>query len=197
VGTGDGRFAYNSARRNPGKLFIGIDANRHPLQKISERTQRKASRGGLPNVLFLQAAVENIPPELEGVASEIYINFPWGSLLRAVAVGDETILRNLRQICSRAALLQIVIGIDVERDRFEIDRLALPSLDVDHFRLVLPTRYVRAGFQLLKTEAPAGASLSELQTSWAKRLEAGRKRSFFRILARAAEVCDLIQRDDK
>ena len=54
VGTGDGLFVYNSARRNPDRLFIGIDANSRPLQKISERIHRKPAKGGLPNVLFLQ-----------------------------------------------------------------------------------------------------------------------------------------------
>lgn len=82
VATGDGLFVYNSARRNPQTLFIGVDANSRPLQKISERIHRKPAKGGLPNVLFLQSAVETLPSELDKTANEVHVNFPWGSLLR-------------------------------------------------------------------------------------------------------------------
>ena len=58
IGTGDGFFVYNSARQNPKKFYIGIDANSRPLEKISEKIHRRASKGGLPNVLFIQSAVE-------------------------------------------------------------------------------------------------------------------------------------------
>ena len=30
IGTGDGRFVYQSARRNPNKFYIGIDPNTRP-----------------------------------------------------------------------------------------------------------------------------------------------------------------------
>ena len=39
-------------------------------------------------MLFIQAAVEDLPPELDGVADEVHVHFPWGSLLRAVATGE-------------------------------------------------------------------------------------------------------------
>jgi 16S rRNA (adenine(1408)-N(1))-methyltransferase len=62
---------YNCARKEPQKLFIGLDANRRPLQKISERIHRRPAKGGLSNVLFLQAAVEGLPSELDGMANEV------------------------------------------------------------------------------------------------------------------------------
>ncbi|MGH9881869.1 MAG: methyltransferase domain-containing protein, partial [Pyrinomonadaceae bacterium] len=92
IGTGDGLFVYQCARQNPRKFFIGIDANPRPLEKISERIHRKPAKGGLPNVLFLQAAVEELPSELYGVADEVHIHFPWGSLLRALMLGEYEVL---------------------------------------------------------------------------------------------------------
>jgi 16S rRNA (adenine(1408)-N(1))-methyltransferase len=71
MGTGDGFFVYHSARRNPRKFYIGIDANPRPLEKVSEKVHRRAAKGGLPNVLFVQAAVEDLPLELDGVADEV------------------------------------------------------------------------------------------------------------------------------
>ncbi len=90
LGTGDGRFVYQSARRNPHKFYIGIDAEARALEKISEKIHRKPQKGGLRNVMFVQAAVEDLPSELDGVADELHIHFPWGSLLGAVASGDQS-----------------------------------------------------------------------------------------------------------
>jgi len=172
---------------NSQNFFIGIDANSRPLEKISEKIYRKLARGGLPNALFVLSAVENLPAELEGIANEIQVNFPWGSLLRAVAGGDEIVLRNLRQLCATDALLTVIIGLDLERDRSELDRLALPSLDLDYLKLELPAKYPRAGFAIVGTETLTGTRLLELKTTWARRLKAGHHRSFIRILARAVE----------
>ncbi len=126
IGTGDGLFVYQSARENPQKFYIGIDANTRPLEKVSEKVHRKPAKGGLPNVLFLQAAVEDLPEELNGVADEVHIHFPWGSLLQAVVGGDREVIQNVRRICSSGALLEVVIGLEPERDRTEIARLGLP-----------------------------------------------------------------------
>src|SRR5262245_25665122 len=79
IGTGDGLFVYQSAKRNPDKFYIGIDASAAALEKISEKIHRKPAKGGLPNVLFIQASVEDLPSELDGAADEIHIHFPWGS----------------------------------------------------------------------------------------------------------------------
>ena len=185
VGTGDGLFVYNCARKEPQKLFIGIDANRRPLQKISERIHRRPAKGGLPNVLFLEAAVEALPYELDGTASEVHVNFPWGSLLRGVAKGDLLILGNLRHMCKADAFLKVLIGIDFERDGSEVDRLGLTDLDTDYIDSVLVKVYRNAGFDLVETENIAPSNQPEFQTSWARRLRMSSHRSFIRIVARA------------
>jgi len=187
VGTGDGLFAYNYARRDLQSFLIGIDANRRPLQKISERIHRRPSKGGLPNILFVQSAVEALPSELDAVANEIYINFPWGSLLRAVASGEESVFTNLARVCSSNARLKIFLGLDVERDRAEIGRLALPSLTDDYVSTTLVRKYRNAGFEIIETERLPSCSLPEMQTSWARRLQGSSTRSFFRIMAQAKD----------
>ena len=128
IGTGDGRFVSVAARKNPAKFFIGIDPNVKPLEKPSMKTTRKPGKGGLSNALFVQAPIEELPEELDGIADEIHIHFPWGSLLRAVGLGQKDVLDSLRRICASECLVEIVIGIDEERDRSEIERLELPKL---------------------------------------------------------------------
>jgi len=165
IGTGDGRFVYNSARQNPNKFFIGIDANTKPLEKISMKATRKSAKGGLPNVLFINAAVENLPEELNAAADEIHIHFPWSSLLRAVVLGDESVLNSLRRICAPECLLEIVIGIDEERDKSEIERLELPRLSSDYLSNILIPKYEMTGFELLRNGVLDSFDWSKLETS--------------------------------
>ena len=184
VGTGDGLFLYDCARHDSQTFFIGIDANRRALEKVSHKIYRKPAKGGLPNLLFLQASAESLPDELTGKASEVHVNFPWGRLLGAVATGNDTILRNLRALCAPDACLKVLIGLDAERDRSEIERLALPPLSIHYVNAFLVTKYRNAAFEIVETENLPPSSLRELHTSWARRLQ-GSNRSFMRITARA------------
>jgi 16S rRNA (adenine(1408)-N(1))-methyltransferase len=176
IGTGDGRYVSTAARANPNKFFIGIDANVKPLEKPSMKATRKPAKGGLPNAMFVQAAVEDLPDELDGVADEIHIHFPWGSLLHAVASGDEDVLRSLYRIAATECLLEIVIGFDPERDRGEFERLGLPDLTLEHFDRVAIPRYEGIGFRYLECGFLEQERWSSLETSWAKRLGTGRAR---------------------
>ena len=185
IGTGDGRFVYQSARLNPNKLHIGIDPNARPLEKISEKIHRKPAKGGAPNVLFIQAAVEDLPDELNGVADEVHVHFPWGSLLRAVATGDVAMLRNLRRVCSQGALLEVVIGLDPMRDQTEIDRLGLTPLSIEFIDRQLSPTYRDAGFEMMERGILAASEWPEFNTSWAKRLHGNEQRSITYLIARA------------
>ncbi len=187
IGTGDGRFVYRSALANPNKFYIGIDANTKPLEKISMKaTRRKPSKGGLPNVLFVQAAIENLPEELNAAADEIHIHFPWGSLLSAVVTGKESVLSSLRRICAPECLVEIVIGIDQERDKSEIERLELPQLSSDYLENVLIPKYQAAGFEIIDKGILLPADWSKLETSWARKLQGGSNRQVIYLIFQAS-----------
>lgn len=171
IGTGDGRFVAALARANPNKFYIGIDANAAPLEKISMKATRKPAKGGLPNALFVQAAIENLPEELNESADEIHIHFPWGSLLRAVVLGDESVLDSLRRISAPECLLEIIIGIDEERDKSEIERLELPQISSEYLENTLIPKYKAAGFDILEKGILDFAAWSKLETSWARKLQ--------------------------
>ncbi|HEX7997454.1 MAG TPA: methyltransferase domain-containing protein [Pyrinomonadaceae bacterium] len=185
IGTGDGRFVYQSARENQAKFYIGIDPSTKALEKISEKIYRKPAKGGLPNVLFVQAAIESLPEELDGVADEIHIHFPWGSLLRAVLSADSGVLCNLRRICAPGCMLEIIIGLDPARDRAEIERLSLPALSQEYLETVLTPQYRAAGFDVLEKGVLPQADWSKLQTSWARRLQGNTEREVVYLIARA------------
>jgi len=186
IGTGDGRFVSTHARANPNVFYIGIDANVKPLVKPSMKATRKPARGGLPNAMFVQAAVEDLPEELNGVADRIHINFPWGSLLRAIATGDRDILQSLRRIAAPDCLLEIMIGLDPKRDKTEIERLRLPDLTSVYVHSKLISQFEIAGFDLVESRHLDRSEWSRIETSWAKKLSSSDSRSVLLFLLRAS-----------
>jgi 16S rRNA (adenine(1408)-N(1))-methyltransferase len=187
LGTGDGLFVYQCARANPDKLYVGIDANARQLDKISEKLHRNPRKGGAPNALFVRAAAEALPSELDGMADEVYVNLPWGSLLRGVAIADAGVLSGIRRISRSQALLKIIIAHDPVRDRLELDRLQIPPLSVNYLQDFVAPRYEQLGFKPLTISELAYEEWNKISTSWAKRL---RSRSTRRVFELVFRVCD-------
>lgn len=185
LGTGDGRFVSAQAREHPDKFFIGIDANVKPLEKPSMKATRKPSKGGLPNAMFVQAAVEDLPEELHGIANEIHVHFPWGSLLRGVVLGEPEVLGPIRRLAADGCLLEVITGIDPERDRTEVERLGIPELNDDYLVRSLTTRFEDAGFAAVEIRRLGPDEWRQLETSWARRLHGG-TREVVAMLFRAA-----------
>ena len=185
IGTGDGRFVSAMAKRDPNKFFIGIDANVKPLEKPSMKATRKANKGGLSNVMFVQAAVEDLPKEFDGVADEIHIHFPWGSLLRAVANSESDVLQALRRVAAPECQLEIVIGIDPERDRAELARLGIENISDEYLRRVMAEKYAKAGFAVKEHGELERSKWSAFETSWARKLQSNSNRRVFFLIGRA------------
>src|SRR5687767_2052750 len=141
------------------------------------KATRKPAKGGLPNAMFVQAAVEDLPAEFDGIADEIHIHFPWGSLLKAVATGEAKIIESLRRIAAPACLLEIIIGIDPVRDRTELDRLEIPDLTPVLLHSFLVPKYSAAGFKVLECRRLERTEWPKLETSWARKLSGNDMRS--------------------
>jgi 16S rRNA (adenine(1408)-N(1))-methyltransferase len=100
LGTGDGRYAWEMARAHPDWLTIGLDSCREGLRDRS----RKAPPGG--NALFVIANALALPPGLAGLATQVAVNFPWGSLLLGLLDGDPALLDGLRAVARPGAILE-------------------------------------------------------------------------------------------
>ena len=149
------------------------------------KATRNPSKGGLPNVRFVQAAIEDLPDELNSCANEIHIHFPWGSLLKAVASGEHNALTSLRRIAAEDCLLEIIVGVDPIRDKTEIERLGIPVLSSRYINDVLNKEYERAGFKMLENGTLGRDAWSRIETSWAKRLSVNEKREVIYLLFEA------------
>ena len=131
--------------------------------------------------MFVQAAVEDLPDEFAGLASEIHINFPWGSLLGAVCTGDAIVLASLRKVLATAETLTITVGIDPSRDRAELERLGIPPLDPEYIRTSLVPRYETAGLYCDEFRGLHESEWSHIESSWARKLGGNDNRRVFRL----------------
>jgi 16S rRNA (adenine(1408)-N(1))-methyltransferase len=111
LGTGDGRAALALAQAEPTTLVIGVDADAASMAETSRRAARSAARDGRPNLLFVAAAAESPPVELIGLADEVRILFPWGSLLRGVLGHDDRIARGIAALARPGATVTATISV--------------------------------------------------------------------------------------
>lgn len=185
MGTGDGAYAYQLAKNQPGTLVIGTDSNADNLRENSHKAARKPSKGGLSNILFGQLALEQAPGELEGIADSLSVLLPWGSLLQAVAQPKVDSLARLRCLCKTNADLLVVFGYSRAADPSMVEELNLPLLIDEWIHGLLVRSYMEAGFKVRARWASA-KEIQELPTTWAKKLAfSGKNRLFVKVEGRA------------
>ena len=119
------------------RLVVGVDASAAGMAEASRRAARRTERGGLPNALFVVAAAEALPHELDGLADRVTVHFPWGSLLRGLLAADPAILDGLVRVMRPGATLSMLVS-STARDRGAgvepLDEHALAALAVDYGR---------------------------------------------------------------
>jgi 16S rRNA (adenine(1408)-N(1))-methyltransferase len=161
LGTGDGRFVLHHAGQDPAALVIGIDADAASMVEGS----RKAARGNLPNALFLVAAVEDLPHELDGLADDVRVHFPWASLLRGIVTVDEAIMEPIVRLCAPGASVTVLLSV-VERDHI------VAPLDPE----ALSAGFSCLGLRPVEVREASSTEIAASRSSWAKRLRAGLRR---------------------
>ncbi|MBA2382109.1 MAG: hypothetical protein H0V73_08365 [Chloroflexi bacterium] len=146
------------------------------MAEASLRAGRPTARGGLPNAQFVVAAAERPPAALHGIAAEVTILFPWGSLLRgALALDDaRAAAAGIALLVTPGGRIGALVSID-PRDRLDIAPLTIADCER------LACRWARVGLTLTGF-APAGdAVIRASGSSWARRLGAGRDRAVWAI----------------
>jgi 16S rRNA (adenine(1408)-N(1))-methyltransferase len=143
------------AREHPTWFCLAIDASADAMRRISLRAGRKPSRGGAPNVRFVRAAVEALPRALDGIADEVTVYYPWGSLRRALIEPHPESLRRITRLGRSGASFRARVN-DLDCAAGLAQRLR--------------DEYADAGITLISC-APVS---EQTRTSWGRRLGSGR-----------------------
>lgn len=157
IGTGDGRFVQHVAHTDPNCFVIGVDACRENLHKVSRRAPE--------NALFIIANAQVLPPELHGLAAQVTINFPWGSLLAGLLANDPALLAGLVTVTRPGA------GVDV---RLNVGALAEAGWSLEEGGKRVRDVLAVNGFDVRASSSLTALELRAFPTTWAKRLAFGR-----------------------
>ncbi len=168
---------FEAARSNSDTLFVAVD----PVADQMAVAARKAVRQRLANVLFVQAAVGRLPPELDGLADRITINFPWGSLLKALAVPDAALLSAIARLGRPGAALTALINVSVFDDAAYCARQGLPCPPV--FADGETTRWTYGQSGLDVTRIVQDAEVLPVRTTWGRKLTRGTRRRVLQLEA--------------
>lgn len=184
IGTGDGKHPLQLAKRHPDRLVIGLDAAKDNLRRSAAKASDNPKRGGLPNLIYVWAAAEQLPVELHGI-TEVHVLMPWGSLLRGVLGSDPAMLRGIAALCEPDARFLVTLNLHAWRPPVpEVGEHAEPT--PDSAETGLGPAWRAAGWQLDTAEYLDAAGIEALATSWTKRL--GSSRSELDVLALTGTV---------
>lgn len=157
LGTGDGRYVRTVALRHPERFVIGVDACRENLRAVSRDT--------LPNALYLIANGLALPYELDGRATRLTINFPWGSLLAGLLDADSGLPLRLTMVVRQGATVEL---------RLNAGALAEAGFALDVGARRVQRALAAVGFTVREPQPLGPAELRALPSTWAHRLAFGR-----------------------
>lgn len=157
LGTGDGRYVHSLAERFPDDFIIGVDSCRENLHEYS--------RIKLPNMLFLISNAQNLPCELNRLVSHVTINFPWGSLLESLLIGDE------RLMCGLDSIARPNTTIDIRLNGGAMSEAGM-ALETGAAQVQETMR--SAGWQVSDPAWMKACELQDFPSTWSRRIVHGR-----------------------
>ena len=179
VGAGDGRFVYESARRDAKRFYIAIDPDATALGEYAFRAARKPARGGIANAAFVVAAVEQLPPELLALAGLVRVNFPWGSLLRGLLEPQPATLSAVASLALPDGAFEFVLSYDPTQDTGAFAGERLPAPDEPYIDQRLIPAYATAGLDVEEQRRLGREEALAIPSTWGRRLLHGRRRDVF------------------
>jgi 16S rRNA (adenine(1408)-N(1))-methyltransferase len=174
VGTGDGRFAYFLASADPDVLVIGMDALAENMGERAATAARKPPKGGRPNLLYVHAAIEALPAELEHVADEVHVLLPWGVLLEGIVLARDDVLGGIAALCRPGARVSVTLNGEIWVDSMPARYEQLPVPTPEYVAEVVAPGFARNGIELGPARYSSAEEAKQLPTSWARKLGHGR-----------------------
>jgi 16S rRNA (adenine(1408)-N(1))-methyltransferase len=181
LGAGDGRYAYDSARNDPTHLYVAVDPDSDALSQYAYRASRKPVRGGIENARFVVASLEQLPPELTGLAQLVRVNFPWGSLLRSLLEPDPAALARLASLARPDGRFEIVFSYHPDHDTSAFAGDPLPTLDDAYISDVLLPAYALSRLNVTQHRRLSQDEALAIPSNWSRRLLHARPRDVYLI----------------
>jgi 16S rRNA (adenine(1408)-N(1))-methyltransferase len=193
LGTGDGRFVLETARgqawineqsepledrkmekgsrlpaakstamslpdQPPGRFVLGVDACRENLHRAARRAPE--------NALFVIANACRLPEELAGLAHQVTINFPWGSLRDGLLTGDSNLINGICRVARPGAVLEV---------RLNESALAEAGWSLEEGGKQVNACLLAAGVAMQAVQWMDAAALRACPSTWARKMAFGRK----------------------
>jgi 16S rRNA (adenine(1408)-N(1))-methyltransferase len=164
VGSGDGRAVLAAAAFDPRTLAIGMDANAAAMAEVSRRAAKPSRKGGTPNAAFIRAAAEAPPAVLAGIASQVSVLFPWGSLLRGCLGADPAVAAGVAGLVTPGGSLDLLLAPSVKD--------GLDGLPIEPARVVdaAASAFAEFGLELVEGRLAAPGEVRASGSTWARRL---------------------------
>jgi 16S rRNA (adenine(1408)-N(1))-methyltransferase len=161
LGCGDGRAALALATSaGPGTLVLAAD----PVAAVMAESSRRAARSA-PNLVFLEASAEALAAFVPGVADDVAILFPWGSLLRGVLGFEPCVGAALAALLKPGGRLSALVSV-TQRDGVP----GLATLDAGSAHSLSPS----PDLTLVEARPATREEVLATRSTWGKRLLSGR-----------------------
>ena len=181
IGAGSGKFIYRLAKENQNALCIGLETSQDSLLEYARKIEKKPERGGLSNVIYVIGSIESPPDDLKEIADEIFINYPWTNMLKALIAGDYALLKKIHSLFRSDGILNLTVSYDRRYEEKFITDYKLPELSEDFLQNTLAPAYEKCGFKIKSFEKLDSTEMRKSFSEWGKRLAFGRERIAWRM----------------
>lgn len=137
--------------------MIGLDSCRENLHEYS--------RANVSNLLYVIANAQQLPFELHGLISHININFPWGSLLQSLLIGESRFMYGLESIAQTNTTIDI---------RLNGGAMSEMGVCLEAGASQIQEKMRESGWQIKNWSEMKISDLKKFPTTWSKRLAYGR-----------------------
>ena len=153
------------------------------MRAICERAAAKGAGGsatermvgdfyasGMDEAAIDRAGLTPLKPELDHIANEIFVNLPWGSLMRGIILADDRVIEAIARLANPGAIVRIILNTRIFDDPIPNEARDLPELTPDYVRLTLAPAFARAHVKIGEVRYLSPEEVGALETTWAKRL---------------------------
>lgn len=179
LGTGNGKYIYDLAVKDPCTLYIGIEPTASNLYEYS----KKANKNKLNNLIYVISSIENLSDDLNGLADKVYINFPWGSLLEVIVKDLPELLNKISLLGKSKSEFHFTFAYSAIHEPVEIEKRNLPILTEEYLFTNIKEIYLKAGLSVESCINITPQEVNKFGTLWARKLFLGKSRDVYKIIS--------------